>query len=138
MLEQGDRPYYIVNIASAGGLVPIVPNNLQSHYYASKAGVINYTRALAKEYLANGIHVNCIAPGGMGPTRGNMELKAEISPEQGKALMEFGQRAPSTSGQEVARMVLALASPMAVGMRGETVLVDAGLLLHLGGYSLHS
>lgn len=53
MLEQGDRAYYIVNIASAGGLVPIVPQNLMAHYCASKAGVINYTRAIAKEYLVS-------------------------------------------------------------------------------------
>lgn len=135
MLEQGDRPYHIVNIASAGGLVPVVPNSLMSHYNASKAGVMSYTRSLAKEYLGTGIRVNCIAPGGM-MTPGGMGLQREISPEQGKLLMEVGRRAPNTSGQEVARMVLALASPMAVGMRGETVLVDAGMVLHLGGYPL--
>lgn len=46
----------------------------------------------------------------MGPTRGNMELKAEISPEQAMLLREMSGRGPSTSAAEVARMVLALAS----------------------------
>lgn len=136
MLEQGERPYYIVNVSSNGGFVPTVPNNLMAHYYASKAGVINYTRALAKEYLASGIHVNGVAPGGMGATRGNMELKMDIAPEQGKALMEFATRTLITDCQDVANMVLVLASPLAAGIRGETINVDAGMLLHMSGYSL--
>ncbi len=138
MLEQGDRPYYIVNVSSNGALIPTVPNNLMSHYYAAKAGVVNYTRALAKEYLGKGIHVNGIAPGGMGMTRGNMELKADITPEQGKALMEFGQRTLLTPIQEAANMVLVLVSPLAAGVRGETVVVDAGMLLHHAGYIVQS
>lgn len=138
MLEQGERSYYIVNISSAGGLIPTVPNAVQSHYYAAKAGVINYTRALGKEYMASGIRVNGVAPGGMAGTPGSKSLRPNISPEQAKAMMEWGPRTPAVLPEEVARMVLALAGPMADGMRGETVLVDAGLNLQLGGYPLQS
>lgn len=129
MLEQGDGSCKIVNIASVGGIAPVVSGGLMVHYNAAKAGVISYTRTLAKELISSGIRVNCVAPGMMGPTPGNLETHIDATPEQTERFMAVGTAGAQTSTDEVARMVLALASPLAEGMRGQTVVVDGGFLL---------
>ena len=50
----------IINISSVWG---VVGGSCETHYSASKAGIIGFTRALAKELGPSGITVNCIAPG---------------------------------------------------------------------------
>jgi NAD(P)-dependent dehydrogenase (short-subunit alcohol dehydrogenase family) len=129
MLEQPDASYRIVNIASMGAIAPVVSGGLMVHYNSAKAGVISYTRTLAKELLDSGIRVNCVAPGSMGPTPGNMETLIDATPEQRDKFFAVAAAGPETSTEEVARMVLALASPLADGMRGQTVAVDGGFLL---------
>jgi NAD(P)-dependent dehydrogenase (short-subunit alcohol dehydrogenase family) len=130
MLDQSPGPYRMVNIASTGGIAPGVSVGLMAHYNAAKAGVIAYTAALAKELMDTGIRVNAVAPGNMGPTPGNLEAGASIdaTPEQIDKVLAVASRAAETTTGEVARMVLALASPLADGMRGQTVVVDGGFL----------
>jgi len=129
MLKQGDGSYKIVNISSMGGIAPVVAGGLMVHYNAAKAGVISYTRTLGKELMGTGIRVNCVAPGNMGPTPGNMEIFVNTTPEQAEKFNAVASAGAQTSTEEVARMVLALASPLAEGMRGQTVVVDGGFLL---------
>jgi NAD(P)-dependent dehydrogenase (short-subunit alcohol dehydrogenase family) len=129
MLARPGTAGRIVNIASVGGIAPVVADGLMVHYNAAKAGVISYTRTLAKELMGSGIRVNCVAPGNMGPTPGNQEVLVDATPEQVEKFAAVSSAGAQTSPEEVARMVLALASPLADGMRGQTVVVDAGLLL---------
>ncbi|UIX29298.1 SDR family NAD(P)-dependent oxidoreductase [Streptomyces sp. GQFP] len=129
MLDRPDAPCRIVNIASVGGIAPVVADGLMVHYNAAKAGVISYTRTLAKELMSSGIRVNCVAPGQMGMTPGNQEVLVDATPEQTEKFVAVSTAGAQTSTEEVARMVLALASPLADGMRGQTVVVDGGLLL---------
>ncbi|MDQ2902645.1 MAG: SDR family oxidoreductase [Chloroflexota bacterium] len=94
----------------------------KSHYTAAKAGVIGLTRSLCKELGANGIRVNVVAPGVIG----DGEL-SDLSPEQrGRyaylaALGRFGQP------EEVATVVLFLASDLSSFVTGATIPIDGGV-----------
>ena len=104
-----------------------------AHYSVSKAGVIALTRALAKEYGRRGFRVNAIVPGGI-ITRGTMAVaKGVLRLQFGllKTGAEFKQRLPiGRMGQpdEVARMVLVLASDLSSYVHGAVIPVDGGFL----------
>ncbi len=117
MIEQGGGGA-IVNIASIAAVVPH-PDDLVA-YGASKAGVVNATKTLAKALAAHGIRVNVVLPGGMetpgvqGTTR-----------RQG-ADIPLGHRADP---DEVATAVVFLASPLAGYVTGAELVVDGGATL---------
>ena len=107
----------IINIASVRGLPHSArPGNMD--YSASKAGVINFTKSLAKE-LAPNIQVNAVAPG---PTDTPMSTWTEAdlkSTYLGRLLQP----------EEIAKVSLFLAAEAPPGLTGEVIVVD-------GGYSL--
>jgi NAD(P)-dependent dehydrogenase (short-subunit alcohol dehydrogenase family) len=111
MIDQGDGGA-IVNIASIAAVVPH-PDDLIA-YGASKAGVVNATRTLAKSLAPHGIRVNAVLPGGM-----------ETPGVQGTARRQ-GHRADP---DEVATTVVFLASPLACYVTGAELLVDGGASL---------
>lgn len=115
MIRQGSGK--IVNTAS----VSAFGNIGQANYAASKAGIIGLTRTLALELARYGIHVNCVAPGGV---RTRM---TEAIPERVMAgLLEripFGRLAEP---DEIAAVHLFLASDDASYITGQCLVVDAG------------
>ncbi|OHA04239.1 MAG: hypothetical protein A3J58_01060 [Candidatus Sungbacteria bacterium RIFCSPHIGHO2_02_FULL_52_23] len=113
----------IVNVASIRGLDVASRKDLID-YSASKAGVINLTISLAKELGPDGIRVNAVAPGIT-----ESELVKRLSPEaKGKAVAGtiFKRMAQP---EEIARVILFLASDDASYITGETITADAGYRL---------
>ncbi len=110
----------IINISSVVG---IIGNTGQTAYSASKAGIIAFTKSLAKEVGSRNIRVVCVAPGFV------MTKMTENLPEEIKndylsriALKRFA------SPEEVARVVLFLASEDASYITGQTIIVDGGMI----------
>lgn len=113
----------IINMASVSGLVGAVGF---THYAASKAGVIGFTRALAREVAAMNITVNAIAPGIV-----DNEMTARTFPKF--ALDQYLTQVPLrrlTPPEDVAEMVLFLSSPGAGYITGQTYAVDGGYTMH--------
>ncbi len=109
----------IINISSVSGLVGL-PG--QTNYSASKAGMIGFTKALAKELGSRQITVNAVAPGFI-----TTDLTADLPEELVKwaiANTPLGRLGEPT---EVAHMVTFLASDKAAFITGEVIRVDGGI-----------
>ena len=121
----------IINIGSIEAVTPFKED--LAHYSVSKAGVIALTRALAKEHGKQGFRVNAIVPGGI-ITRGTKAVAKRLFQLQFGLLktgIEFKQRLPiGRMGQpdEVACMVLVLASELSSYVHGAAIPVDGGFL----------
>lgn len=96
--------------------------NGAAHYAASKAGVLTFTKALAKEVGGLGIRVNSVAPGLIGT-----QFHDQFSTPEGR-LAVVGRTPLAREGQpeDVANTVLFLASPLASFITGETIEVNGG------------
>jgi len=121
LLEHGGS---IVNVASNTALMG---QSYSAAYCASKAGLLMFSKALAAEYLARGVRVNVVAPGGMDtPLIGNFSLPegadfAELS----KIMSPMGFATPA----EVAASVAFLASDESSYTTGSVLSVDGGLTI---------
>jgi acetoacetyl-CoA reductase len=108
----------IINISSINAQVGQIG---QTNYSAAKAGIIGFTKALARESASKGITVNCIAPGYVAT---EMTKKVSIDVlEQIKAkipLKRFG------TPEEIARVVAFLSDPDASFITGETLSINGG------------
>jgi 3-oxoacyl-[acyl-carrier protein] reductase len=111
----------IINVSSVVGLSG---NKGQANYAASKAGLIGFTKSVAKEYAGRGILANCIAPGYIETdmTSGLPEA-AKATLLQGIALGRLGRP------EDVAGAALFLASDLASYITGQVLVVDGGLVV---------
>ena len=110
----------IVHVDSVASLSPAVNNPA---YSASKAGLVQLTKALAKKWGADGIRVNTIAPG-MVPTK---MTKNQSSPEQIEAFSKINPIGRYGTPDDMAGAALFLASPLASYVTGQQLVVDGGL-----------
>jgi 3-oxoacyl-[acyl-carrier protein] reductase len=117
----------IINISSVLGLVPA---RLQCPFVAAKAGVVNLTKAMALELGAQGVLVNCIAPGSI-LTEGTRKLfygqDGKFSDRVQAMLAHIPLGRPGTCA-EVAHAVLFLAAPESSYINGAVLTVDGGWL----------
>ena len=109
----------IVNLSSVVGLHG---NFGQTNYSASKAGIVGFTKSLAREAGPRGVRVNAIAPGYI-ETRLTDVLPDEVKQAMLKAtsLGRFGQP------EDIARAVRFLCSDAAAFITGEVLVVDGGM-----------
>ena len=114
--KQGGR---IINVSSVSG---IVGQAGQTNYSASKAGIIGFSKSLAKELGSRGITVNVVAPGFI-PT----DLTAALSEDLVRQTKEFIPLGRWGEAQEVAYAVAFLASDQAGYITGAVIQVDGGL-----------
>ncbi|HEX9165437.1 MAG TPA: 3-oxoacyl-[acyl-carrier-protein] reductase [Gemmatimonadales bacterium] len=111
----------IINITSVVGLMG---NKGQANYAASKAGLIGLTKAVAKEYGARGVLVNCIAPGYI-----ETEMTAALPTEASAALLSAVPLGRFGQPDEVAGAVIFLASDLARYVTGHVLVVDGGMAM---------
>ncbi|MEO6968166.1 MAG: 3-oxoacyl-ACP reductase FabG [Rhodanobacteraceae bacterium] len=111
----------IINIASVVG---VTGNPGQTNYAAAKAGIIAFSKSLAREIGSRGITVNVVAPGFI-----DTDMTRALSADQRKALE--GQIALGRLGEpaDIARAVGFLASPGAAYITGETLHVNGGMYM---------
>ena len=111
----------IINISSIVGLSG---NIGQGNYSASKAGVIGFTKSMAKELASRGVRVNAIAPGFIETDMTNI-LKEEIKNEMIKSipLNSFGKP------KDIANLVVFLASEESDYITGQVIKVDGGMTI---------
>lgn len=120
----------IVNISSIEAQLPFKED--MAHYTIGKAGVIALTRALARDYGRHGIRANVVLPGAI-HTDGTRRARREVWREPSLLRDGFHFQARLSLGRwgqadEVARIVLVLASDLASYMNGAVVPVDGGFL----------
>ena len=110
----------IINISSVVG---IAGNAGQTNYSASKAGIIGFTKSLAKEVASRNILVNAVAPGFI-ETNMTDVLKQEVKDEIAKNIPLKRMGTP----QDVANVVKFLASEDSSYITGQVISVDGGMI----------
>ena len=111
----------IVNISSIWG---VTGGSCECHYSATKAAVIGYTKAMAKEFGLSGIRVNCVAPGAV-----ETEMLSRFSKEDLEAVAEESALGYIGKPEEIAEAVFFAASEKASYMTGAVLNVNGGSVI---------
>ena len=109
----------IINISSDAGLMG---DAQRANYSAAKAGLIGLTKAVARELARSGVTVNAVAPGMI-----ETDLIANLTPERREAMLKRVPLARFGKPEDVAELVVFLASDDARYITGQVVGVDGGL-----------
>ena len=116
----------IVNISSISGLRAAART---APYGAVKAALIEYTMSEAAALARKGIRVNCVAPGSIEFPGGSWEKRKTDAPKLYDAILRSIPFGRLGHPEEVANVVVFLASPLAGWVTGQTISVDGGQLL---------
>ena len=119
MLRQ--RAGRIINITSVAGLTG---NPGQTNYAASKAGIVGFTKALAKELAPRNVTVNAVAPGFI-----DTDMTQVLPEAQRQAVLQQIPAARFGTPEDVAACVLFLSSAAAQYITGEVIRVSGGLAI---------
>ena len=111
----------IINMASVVG---ITGNAGQANYSAAKAGVIGFTKTVAKELAGRGITVNAIAPGFI-----ETDMTAVVPEKAKDAMLQSIPVKRAGKPEDVANAVLFLASDMSSYITGQVLNVDGGMVM---------
>ncbi len=111
----------IVNIAS---VIAVMGNAGQTNYAASKAGMIGFTKSLAREIGSRGITVNVVAPGFI-----DTDMTKALSDEQREGMLAQVPLGRLGEGDDIANAVVFLASGGGAYITGETLHVNGGMLM---------
>ena len=111
----------IVNIASVVG---VIGNAGQANYAASKAGVIGFTKSLAKEVASRNINVNAVAPGFI-----ETDMTKKLNEVQREALYKNIPMGRMGLPEDVARVVGFLCSSDADYITGQVINIDGGMVM---------
>jgi len=111
----------IVNLSSVSG---VYGNATQSNYAATKAGIIGFSRSLAKELGPLGIRVNVVAPGLI-----DTDMTAQLDPARLERMLATAPLRRAGQPAEVAAAVRFLASGDAAYITGQVLGVDGGLVI---------
>ncbi len=128
---RGGKGGKVVTVASVAHRADDMPKlGMMTAYNTAKAGVVGMTRGIARELKQYGINVNCVAPGGMvtpGAIFNNTSTEALYGPEWTRYVTEYGSGVPvAPNPDEVARMILAMCTPISDFMYGQLIEVDGG------------
>jgi 3-oxoacyl-[acyl-carrier protein] reductase len=111
----------IINVTSIVGLIG---NKGQANYAASKAGLIGFTKSIAKEYASRGVLANCIAPGFI-----ETDMTGALPDEARATLLEDIALGRLGRPEDVAGAALFLASDLAGYITGQVLVVDGGMVI---------
>ncbi len=111
-------------IINVGSVVGSTGNPGQANYAAAKAGIIGFTKSLAREVGSRNITVNTVAPGFI-----DTDMTRELSEEQRNALLGGIPLGRLGSADEIAKAVLFLASDDSSYITGETLHVNGGMFM---------
>ncbi|HEV2291200.1 MAG TPA: 3-oxoacyl-[acyl-carrier-protein] reductase [Gemmatimonadales bacterium] len=111
----------IINITSIVGLTG---NKGQANYAASKAGLVGFTKSVAKEYASRNVLANCVAPGFI-----ETDMTAALPADARAALLKEIALERLGRPEDVAGAVLFLASDLAAYVTGQVLVVDGGMVI---------
>lgn len=111
----------IINMSSVSGLIGL-PR--QTNYSASKAGIIGFTKALAKEVAAFGVRVNVVCPGFI-----DTDMVSALKEDARQQILNLIPAKRLGKAEEVAEVCVFLASSKSAYITGETIKIDGGLAI---------
>ena len=103
----------------------VIGNAGQANYAAAKAGLIGFTKAVAKEVASRNVTANAIAPGLV-----QTDMTADITEAQEQAVLQLVPLGRAAKTEEIAPAVVFLASEEAAYITGHVLAVDGGLVMH--------
>ena len=115
------RAGVIINLSSIGG---VRGNAGQTNYSASKAGIIGFSKSLAREVAGRGVRVNVVAPGFI-----DTDMTQAIPQQMRQAVIDMIPLKRTGSAAEVAELICFLATERAAYITGQVIQIDGGLAI---------